>query len=170
MFEALAFELTDLPRREYAQLQVPEILLEEVELARRTRGNSSRKRQAKFLARVLRRHDAAAEQLRRQLERRHLSHRSESAMFHAIEELRDRLCTPDQADGARQEVRLRFPGLDLERLDQLVLRAHRTGDRRPRREIFRLLREAQISVEDDADRVSGDGLPGVPLGGGDNRS
>lgn len=147
MFEALALEVADMPLRQYAQLKVPEVLLEEVERARRTKGGSSRKRQAKFLAGFLRRHEQETQRLKAQLERLHISHHADTVLFHSIEELRDRLCVPDQAPSALDEVRAQFPDLDFERLDQLMVKAHRTGDRRYRREIFRLLREMQVIVE-----------------------
>jgi ribosome-associated protein len=147
MYEVLAREVADMPLRQYSQLKVPEVLLDEVAQARRTKGGSSRKRQAKFLAGFFRRHEEETRRLKAQLERLHVSHRADTVLFHSIEELRDRLCVPDQAPSALNEVRAQFPDLDFERLDQLMFKSHRTGDRRYKREIFRLLREMQVIME-----------------------
>jgi len=155
VFEALAMELADMPLRQFSQIELPEVLREEVALARRTRGGGSRKRQAKFLAGVLRRYEEATKLVVPQLERLHVTHHTDTVLFHAVEELRDRVCDPDQQEHALHEVHALFPELDLDRLAHLGNQAHAYSDRKSKRELFRILRMAQEKAD----------LPGSSLQG-----
>lgn len=145
--ELLAQRLADLSDAELARLpQTPE-LTKEIELARNTRGHSSRKRQIKHLAGILRGHDEQREELVAALDGQAVSQRQETLAFHHLEELRDRICATATCDAALAEVRTTYPHLDDKKLARLASSVHEHNDKKAAREIFRRLRKA-AEVED----------------------
>jgi ribosome-associated protein len=141
--EQLAQQLADLPEAVLAELpQGPELSCE-IELARATRGHASRKRQIKHLAGFLRRHEEQRAAVEAALAERAVSKRREALAFQQLEELRDRLCNPQDFNQALEEVRNSYPMLDHRRISRLARSAHEHADRKAAREIFRSLRKAQ---------------------------
>ncbi|MEJ2200236.1 MAG: ribosome biogenesis factor YjgA [Desulfuromonadaceae bacterium] len=140
--EELARQLLELPDNAWNKLSTAEDIREEIALARQTQGHSSRKRQLKHLAGVLRRHEEEAEALRAFLDELHQVQRREKRDFHFLEQLRDRLCDPTQSDAALAEAVTVLPELDRAALARLARSAYTHGDRRASREIFRRLKQA----------------------------
>jgi ribosome-associated protein len=140
--EQLAQRLADLPDAELARLPQDPELAREIALVRRTSGHSSRKRQIKHLAGLLRRDDERREKIALLLDDRAISQRRETLAFHHLEELRDRLCSAATFESALAEVRAAYPQIDDGRLARLAGSVHEHGDRRAAREIFRNLRQA----------------------------
>lgn len=141
--EQLAQDLSDLPESEIAKLPMEAELAKEVELARNTKGHSSRKRQIKHLAGFLRRHEDEREAVATALEGHSVNQRQETLAFHHLEELRDRLCSATSFDEAIAEVRNTFPFVDDGKLSRLARSVHENSDKRAAREIFRRLRKAE---------------------------
>lgn len=141
--EELARELADLSEAAFARLPIDEELRDEVRLARRTRAHGARKRQIQHLAGVLRHREDVAEALRVHLDGLNQVHYREQQAFHALEQLRDRLCDPAGCPGALEEVRCTLPTVDRTALARLAKAVHLSRDKRAAREIFRLLRDAR---------------------------
>lgn len=140
--EQLAQRLATLSDAELAKLpKLPE-LTKEIELARNTGGHSSRKRQIKHLAGVLRGHDEQRALIETALDGQAVSQRQETLAFHHLEQLRDQLCTETTFEVALAEVRLTYPQADAGKLARLAGSVHDHNDKRASREIFRLLRQA----------------------------
>ena len=140
--EGLAQRLADLPDAELASLPKDPELSREIELARATKGHSSRKRQVKHLAGYLRRHETQREAIEVALEGQAVNQRQETLAFHHLEQLRDRLCNSTTFDKALTEVRATYPQVDDGKLARLAHSVHEHNDKKAAREIFRCLRKA----------------------------
>ncbi len=132
--------LLELSDSEIARLGWQKELVAELKLARRVSGHGARKRQVKHLAGLLRHDDQALAAARDLLAERHGQHKEQIKDFHALEELRDRLCDSAGQQQALDEIAARYPGCDRARLESLAGSFLADGDRRAYREIFRLLR------------------------------
>ena len=141
--EQLAQRLADLPEPELSRLPQGPELTRQIELARTTRGHSSRKRQIKHLAGFLRSHDGQREAIETALEGQATGQRRETLAFHHLEELRDRLCSKNTFDEALAEIRSSYPLIDHRKITRLASSAQEYADKKAAREIFRLLRKAQ---------------------------
>ena len=143
--EQLAQRLVDLPEAEVAKLELSGDLEKELQLARDTRGHSSRKRQTKHLAGLLRRDDEQREKLEAALEGVSLAQRREILSFHTLEDLRERLCNPESFQEALDDIGKLYPELDTARLAGLARSVQAGNDKKAYREIFRRLRKADES-------------------------
>ena len=141
--EQLAQRLADLSDAELAKLPQEPGLTKEIELARNTRGHSSRKRQIKHLAGFLRGDEEQREAIETALDGQAVSERQEAMAFHHLEDLRDRLCAAETFEAALAEVRSSYPFLDDRKLARLASSVHDFGDKKAAREIFRRLRKAE---------------------------
>lgn len=139
--EELARELAEMAEAEWRKLPASPGLRDEIRQARETRGHGARKRQIKHLAGVLRRDEEETAALRNFLDGNHASQLAEKKAFHALEELRDRLCDPALCEAALREVGRNCPGVDPAEIARLARTAQESDDRRAYREIFRRLRE-----------------------------
>jgi ribosome-associated protein len=146
--EELAQRLADLPEAELGRLPKSPELTKQIELARNTRGHSSRKRQIKHLAGVLRSHDEQRLAIEAALDGQAISQRQETLAFHHLEDLRDRLCVAATFEAALYEVRTLYPHLDDGKLARLAGSVHEYNDKKAAREIFRRLRKAAETMED----------------------
>jgi ribosome-associated protein len=143
--EDLAKILVDLSEAEYGRLPLEGDLRRELGVARSTGGHSSRKRQIKHFAALLRRDEETCAVLRAFVDGSQESHQQQTEAFHQLEQLRDRLCDPQQCAAALGEVRAAFPLIDAEKLAGLARSVHAGGDKKAYREIFRRLRGAAES-------------------------
>lgn len=141
--EQLAQLLADLPDAEIARLELSPDLGIELQRARDTRGHSSRKRQIKHLAGVLRRHDEQRQRLERTLEDFNQVQRQNIHSFHNLEILRDRLCSADDFQAALEDTLERYPHIDAGKLSGLARSVHASNDKKASREIFRRLRKEE---------------------------
>ncbi len=140
--EQLAQRLTELSDAELAKLPQDPDLKKEIELARNTRGGSSRKRQVKHLAGLLRGNDEQREAIEVALDGQAVSQRQETLAFHHLEDLRDRLCAAATFPAALAAARTSYPHLDDGKLARLAGSVHDYADKKAAREIFRMLRKA----------------------------
>jgi len=141
--EELAQRLAELSDAELAKLPKDPDITKEIQLARNTRGGSSRKRQIKHLAGVLRGHDEEREAIEIALNGQAVIQRQDVLAFHHLEELRDRLCAKESCERALAEVRTTYPQLDVGKLARLAGSVQDHSDKRAAREIFRHLRKAE---------------------------
>jgi len=140
--EELAHRLAELSDAELAKLPQDPDITKEIELARNTRGGSSRKRQIKHLAGVLRGHEEQREAIEIALDGQAVIQRQDVLAFHHLEELRDRLCVAASFETAIAEVRSTYPLLDAGKLARLAGSVQEHNDKKAAREIFRRLRKA----------------------------
>jgi len=140
--EELAQRLTEITDSELGKLPKSPELCKELELARNTRGHSSRKRQIKHLAGILRGHEEQRLAIEVALDGQALVQRQETLAFHHLEELRDRLCAKETFAAALTEVQTLYPHLDKGKLTRLSGSVHEHNDKKAAREIFRQLRKA----------------------------
>ena len=139
--EETAHQLTELSDSALAGVPLDPELMQELILARSTRGHGSRKRQIKHFAALLRRYDRL-EELDVFLSGEQESQQQNTQAFHDLEQLRDRLCTAETCAAALAEVRQTCPQLDDKKIARLARNVHATGDKKSYREIFRRLRKA----------------------------
>jgi len=137
--EAIAQEAVEQVVDLLAKLDLPATIREELELASRTQGHGSRKRQIKHLAGLLRKNPEALVEIRAFLEGTSERHLAEQAQFHQIEQWRDALCAVETAATTLDEIASRYPEIDREGLEKLS-RAAQQRDKKAYREIFRSLR------------------------------
>jgi len=140
--EDLVWQLLELSATQVEKLPVPQDLRAELTKARQIKVHGARKRQAKYLAGLLRRDEEIVEAIRGYVDSLHQVHLQEQQVFHELEALRDRLCDVSQSSEALREAGERFPSLDAAHVSRLAAQFHAGGDKRPYREIFKLLREA----------------------------
>ncbi len=141
--EDLARSLVALPEAAIRKMSIDQDLRRETLLARATRGHSSRDRQIRHLAALLRRHPEELTYLSEFLGGFDRRHHQEQEDFHRLEEWRDRLCRPAECARALQEISVCLPDLDTGRLSRLAEAVQAGNDRQSAREIFRLLRAAR---------------------------
>jgi len=141
--EQLAQRLADLSDSELATLPQDPELAREIALVRSTSGHSSRKRQIKHLAGLLRREDEKRERITEALDGQAVTQRREILAFHHREDLRDRLCSAATFEATLAEIRAAYPQIDDGKLSRLAGSVHEHGDKRAAREIFRMLRQAE---------------------------
>ncbi len=144
--ETVAVQLVELSSNDWTKLPAPAELRKEIDLARKTQGHSSRKRQMKHLAGVLRRYEEETETIRAYLDGLHQVQLQDKRDFHLLEELRDRICDVDQSAAALDEAAATIPGIDRAALARLARSVHTSGDRKAFREIFRRLKIAQEEI------------------------
>jgi len=145
--EELAWAVLELSPVQLEKLPVPAEILGELRKARQIKAHGARKRQAKFLAGLLRREEDVLEALRQHLEALNQGHHQDQQVFHELEALRDRLCDAGQCQAALQEVSSRYPALDQNLIARLASQAQEGKDKRAYREIFKRLRQAQEQGE-----------------------
>ncbi|MGA7799812.1 MAG: ribosome biogenesis factor YjgA [Gammaproteobacteria bacterium] len=138
---ALGERLVALPPAQLESLGLPESVREAVRFARTMDARGARKRQLKFIARLLRETDASP--ILSALDALHRQDRKEAARFQRLEALREQLLS--EGDSALAEFLESHPHADHQRLRQLVRQARieHEQNRAPRsaRTLFRLLRE-----------------------------
>ncbi|TYO99309.1 ribosome-associated protein [Geothermobacter ehrlichii] len=142
LVEALAARLVEGSERWLAGLDLPADLAEELATARATRGHSSRRREVRRLAALLRREPELVERIERHLAGVDAAHNRDRRRFHQLEAWRDRLCSGQSAAEAMAELRRCCPDLDHGELARLS-RSACNGDRAAARSLFRLLRQNQ---------------------------
>ncbi|MBD1401503.1 ribosome biogenesis factor YjgA [Pelovirga terrestris] len=137
----LAGQLCELSDNRFGRIDLPTEIVAEAQTVRQTGGRGSHKRQLKYLAGLLREDPDAVESLRVQLEGMDQVDRSDKKQFHSLEQMRDRLCDPQQFDQAFLELQDRAPHLDVKTIRRLAHSVHQHGDKRAYRDIFKRLRE-----------------------------
>ncbi len=137
----LGARLVALPPAELARLPLSDALRQAVEETRALGRGGARKRQLKYLGKLLRHSDAAP--LEQAITGRDEQARRQTALQHRVEAWRDRLI--EEGDAAVQALVEEFPEVQVQRLRQLVRKARDERERqRPpaaARALFRVLRD-----------------------------
>lgn len=133
--------LVELPAARLARVPLTDELREAVELARRIKQRGGRKRQIKFIGKLLRSGDP--EPIQQALAEMESQDAADSARHHLAERWRERLL--EEGDEALTAFLDENPGADRQRLRQLVrsARQEKAAEKPPRqaRELFRLVRD-----------------------------
>jgi ribosome-associated protein len=163
--EELVFELAALTGKDLADLPCPADIKTEIAAIAPLKGGA-RKRQVKFVAKLVRQIDDGAGELFRFLEDRKGSKLKKTAEFHELERLRDSIIDEaisryeeeeaeregaggwsgpplKEGDRAAGEAVHRFPGLDRQELQRIARQFARTRNTKYARELFRMLKAAQ---------------------------
>jgi len=144
--EQLGSELVALSAAQLQPLPLPHELREAVALAQRIHEHGGRRRQIKFIGKLLRRLDS--EPIATAVARLQAGSAAETALQHRCEQWRSRLLAPESGQIALTELLDHFPHADRQRLRQLQQNARREQQlqRPPRsaRELFRLLRDLLV--------------------------
>ena len=139
--QTLGAELVELSPSQLDQLQLSAELRDAIDLARRIREKSGRKRQLLYIGKLLRHVDA--EPLQRQLDGIRLQDREAAARLHRLEHWRERLI--DQGDAALADLLDEFPQADRQHVRQLARNARQERDHgqapKTARQLFRYLRD-----------------------------
>jgi ribosome-associated protein len=146
--QRLGERLVEVPPSTLASLELPEILLDAIALARRITAHEGRRRQMQYIGRLMRRVDADAVRARLALDDAH--HHTGVAVMHAAERWRDALLVqPDRL----AEFVARYPGTAALALHPMVRAAAAEAARQQRgrhyRELFRALRDILAAHTDD---------------------
>jgi len=147
--QRLGERLVEAPPSTLASLDLPEILVDAIALARRITAHEGRRRQMQYIGRLMRRVDADAVRARLTLDDAH--HHTEVAVMHAAEEWRDALLgRPERL----AEFVGRYPGTAALALHPLLRSACAEAARQQRgrhyRELFRALRDILAAHTDAA--------------------
>ncbi|HEX2668825.1 MAG TPA: ribosome biogenesis factor YjgA [Gammaproteobacteria bacterium] len=136
----LGVELVKLPAEKLAELDLPEKLVDAIELARRITSHGAQKRQRQYIGGLLAKLDDV-KPIRDLLERQQGADKVSKARFQENERWRERLI--NEGDGALAEFLERHPEADRQHLRRLVREAAQeaAAGRPPRhaRELFRYL-------------------------------
>lgn len=143
--EDLARELVDLPHSVIPKLPCEEEIRGEIQTAQSTQQFGARRRQIKYLARLLR--NADLEPLFTFMEEAQKSRLKENTINLRLEQLRNRILHEDEEEQALQEAGEEFPDLNLEMLQELAGKYRWTRNQRFSREIFRQLKIAQGHIK-----------------------
>lgn len=141
----LGKKLAELDNASLTALELPGDLLNAVEEVKAIRSNSARKRQFKLIGKILR--GMETDELERLFDNREQSHRGEVNAFHEVERWRDRLIADGISGGsdAMSEFLSKYPGVDRQRLNQLVRSAVKEAsmEKPPKsaRQLFKYLKE-----------------------------
>ena len=137
--QELGVELVKLPPDQLATLELPEKLVDAIELARRITSHGAQKRQRQYIGGLLR--DLDVQPIRALLEKLRGADRASKARFQENERWRARLIS--EGDAALAEFLERHPEADRQHLRRLVrdAAAEAANGRPPRhaRELFRYL-------------------------------
>lgn len=142
----LGAELVDLGKNALDKIPLDDDLRNAVELAQRIK-KEGRRRQLQLIGKLLRQRDV--EPIRQALDKLKNRHNQQVALFHKLEQLRDRLI--DEGDDAVADVLKLWPDADRQQLRSLIRNAQKEkeGNKPPKsaRQIFQYLRELSESAE-----------------------
>ena len=138
-------QLVELPASQLKKIPLDEQLLDAIRECQSTPQRGARKRQLKFIGKLLR--NADGEAIREAFESLTAPKREAIAEFHSVERWRERLI--EEGDTALTELLAEYPDADRQQLRQLVRNARNTKQseerlKRHSREIFQVLRKLII--------------------------
>ncbi|MBK4116341.1 ribosome-associated protein [Pluralibacter gergoviae] len=142
----LGAELVDLGKNALDRIPLDDDLRAAIELAQRIK-KEGRRRQLQLIGKLLRSRDV--DPIRQALDKVKNRHNQQVALFHKLEQLRDRLI--DEGDDAVADVLNLWPDADRQQLRSLIRNAkkEKEGNKPPKssRQIFQYLRELAESDE-----------------------
>lgn len=138
-------ELVELPDSQLKRMPLDERLFSAIRECRLTPQRGARKRQLKYIAKLLR--DADSEAIREAIDALTAPKREAIAEFHSVERWRERLI--EEGDAALTELLAEYPDADRQQLRQLVRNARDSKQNEERlkrhsREMFQVLRKLII--------------------------
>lgn len=147
--QRMAQVLVELPDAELEQLQMPETLESAVLFARRITQRGGRKRQIRYVGKLLR--EANAESIGRQLDRLRRHSDQVAARLQNVERWRERLI--DEGDPALGDLLRHFPHADRQHVRRLAREARQQRERsqppKSARRLFRYLRDLETTGTDN---------------------
>ncbi len=146
--EELARNLVEMPAASVGRLKLEPQMLTIVERARGLR-KGARKREIKHLAGLLRHDSAQLEAIRRFHHGVSEQQLDENRHFHALENWRAGLCTPERRAQVKNEIAEALPALDMGVLDKLLHGYQGPEDKKCYRQIFVLLRKAAEKQDEE---------------------
>lgn len=138
--EETAAQLVELGEADFKRLPLAGGIRQALEETRGIKAHGARKRQLKFLAGLLRRDPDTQEALEAFLAEQALARSRETAGFHRLEAMRERLCDPARCEAALEELQPCLSAADLAKTRRLARSVQQHNDRRAFRELFRLLK------------------------------
>lgn len=114
--QALGERLLGLPESRLQRMNLSERLRSALEESRRVKGHSARRRQIRWLGKILAGEDSA--QLEALLAQSDAKQQADNQRFHALERWRDRLV--EEGDAALPDLLERYPAADRQRLRALI--------------------------------------------------
>jgi ribosome-associated protein len=140
--QQLGAALLELSEREWAALALPEDLVAALDEAKHIASHGARKRQLKFIGKLMR--DVDPEPIRDYFEQLRLNARRQAQRQHELEDWRDRMVA--DGDSAVEAYMAEHPGADRQQLRQLVRQARkeRSTGKPPKssRALFRYMRDS----------------------------
>jgi ribosome-associated protein len=140
--QELAERLIDTPDWVLEGLDLPETLLDAIQLARRITSHGALLRQKMYIGKLMRKIDV--EPVRERLDAQDEARRNVARRFHRVERWRDRIV--EEGDAALGELLAAYPGLDNPEFRALAGQARkergREGSQRHSRNLFRALNDA----------------------------
>jgi len=138
--------LVGLPKEKLNKLNLPEVLLDAVNEAKRITANGATRRQAQYIGRLMRNVDTTP--ILEQLQRWEGKNTAENAYFHRLENWRTRLIADENS---LSEFLQEYPGTDTQQIRTLIRNARReeAANKPPKssRELFKLLRELTATAQ-----------------------
>lgn len=141
MVEKLAQELLTLSPSLLDKAPCDTEILTEIKKTQKIKQFGARRRQVKYLAKLLRENDVGP--LLDYMERVKNSKLKQNEIFHRLEKLRNRIINEDEEKQALHEAKNEFPDLDSELVQNLAKKYRLTNNQRFLRGIFRQLKIAQ---------------------------
>ncbi len=135
-------QLVELDQKKLSEFDLPEILIDAINLARPMNKHGARRRQMQYIGRLMREIDALP--IQQKLDSWHQVSVHQTARLHQLERWRERLLADEHA---LTEFAQKYPQADLQRLRLLIRSAHKekATDKPPKS--FRLLfQELQIAI------------------------
>ncbi|MDM4765356.1 ribosome biogenesis factor YjgA [Pelomonas sp. SE-A7] len=156
--QSLGEDLLTLPASRVEPLNLPEILLDAVQAAKKITNFEGRRRQMQYIGKLMRRIDP--EPIREAVAAFKLGHAQDSLALHQAERWRERLI---ENDAALQEFIAEFPGIDVQQLRNLVRAARKDAAGVPEkrngrafRELFQLVKSTLKAAPDETDEAADD--------------
>lgn len=140
--QLLGEELAKLPSSVWKNLPISSYLQEALADYRRIPSMEGKRRQLQFIGRLMREEDAPL--LQAKLQEYQSAGQSQTADFHKLETLRDRLLENDPQ--ARQDILALFPACDAKELERLISCARNNESKSASRELFRYLKSLHTST------------------------
>lgn len=137
----LGQRLLTLSDKQLKEIDMPESLLDAVQLAKTIKARSGLKRQLQYIGKIMRNIDA--EPIETFFGKLDDKHHDANKVFHQLERWRDRILS--EGNDVLTELKDEFPDVDLQRMRQLMRNAANTKNEktstRAKREIFQYLKE-----------------------------
>lgn len=158
VLQSLGEDLLTLPTSRLEPLNLPEILLDALRMAKKITSHEGRRRQMQYIGKLMRRVDP--EPIRQAVAAYKLGHAKDSLALHESEAWRERLLADDNA---LQSFIAEHAGIDVQQLRSLVRAARKDAANEPEkrsgrafRELFQFIKTERLRVNPAAEGESAD--------------